>query len=124
MTQSERRISAKPPCPRKRAILKEIVKSIHIHPENSIRIDLWSSSEFAAKEVSRKDFKEKGVVLPFRKLGRPLAASFRKYASKGDGMEAIRQKVGMGVFVLGGHCGAVDTVGVTRLCRPVNGGHY
>ena len=62
------------------------------------------------------------MVLPFRKLGRPLAASFRKYASKGDGMEAIRQKVGMGVFVLGGHCGAADTVGVTRLCRPVNGG--
>ena len=84
---------------RKRGMLREAIKSIHVHPKNTIKIDLWSS-EFAANEAKKQEHHEKDLVIPFRKLGRPLETSFRKYASKGDGMEQARKAVGMGTYVL------------------------
>ena len=83
---------------RKKAILREIIKSIHVHPENVLRIDFWGSE--LNSEAQRKESKRPGMVLPYQKLGLPLEASFRKYPSKNDEFAPIKKAVGLGTYVL------------------------
>ncbi|MCH2534419.1 MAG: zinc ribbon domain-containing protein [Bdellovibrionales bacterium] len=83
---------------KKREVLRNIVKTIHIHPENVIRVDFWGTRRHS--EAQREsDRGQSGVVLPFRKLGRPLEASFYTGASGGEGMAEIKKAVGLGTFV-------------------------
>lgn len=83
---------------KKRAIIQEVVKSIHVNPDNVIRIDFWANENQseAARDASRKA----GVVLPFRKLGEPLEASFRLNAARGDKFSEIKKAAGLGAYVL------------------------
>jgi len=83
---------------KKRAIVQEVIKSIHVSPDNVIRIDFWAneSQSEAYREASRKA----GVVLPFRKLGVPLEASFRQNASRDDEFTEIKKAAGLGTYVL------------------------
>ena len=83
---------------RKKAILREIIKSIHVHPENMLRMDFWGSE--LNSEAQRKESKRPGMVLPYQKLGLPLEASFRKYPSKNDQFAPIKKAVGLGTYVL------------------------
>ena len=83
----------------KRDITRSVIKSIHINPDNVIRVDFWGSDDQSEplREASRK---QKGVVLPFHKLGRPLAASFKMGASSGEKYSEIKKAVGLGTYVL------------------------
>lgn len=83
---------------KRREIMRSVFKSIHINPENVLRVDLWGQSD--ANKASFIDSNDKGVVLPFYKAGRPLEASFRKTASRGDCFEEIKKATGIGTFVL------------------------
>ena len=105
---------------KKRAILKDAIKSIHIHPENAIRVDFWGS-KFQDDLEREKSLQELGVVLPFHKLGKPLAASFRRYASKGDGYETARRNAGLGIVVLASEAIPLGVLGVVGSCGVANG---
>ena len=83
---------------KKREIIRSLVKSIHIHPEGVIRLDLWGSQESPEHFglVSRKP----GVVLPFYKLGQPLEASFSTSAfGGGKKYVAMRKAAGIGTSI-------------------------
>ena len=93
---------------KKRALLRELIKGIYIHPENVLRVD-FQASEYHSEGIRNG---EKEVVLPFREVGKPLEASFEADASCGvgsgvrDGKEESRQyaeikkAVGFGTYVL------------------------
>ena len=83
---------------KKRAIVREVIKTIHVHPENVIQIDFWANEyqSEAQRDASRKS----GVVLPFLKLGMPLEASFRQNASREDRFSEIKKTAGLGTYVL------------------------
>ena len=91
---------------KKKSILRNIIKGIHIHPENIIRLDLWAN-ETHPKNLGRNSQKQAGVVLPFHKLGRPLEASFSTEASGGAGVQErykkIKKAVGWGDYALCHH---------------------
>ena len=91
---------------KKRAIVQEVIKSIRVHPENVIQIDFWTDEYRGSKtpktpETPGKASDKRGIVLPFRKLGKPLEASFRKNASREDKFSGIKKAVGLGTYVLG-----------------------
>ena len=88
----------------KRGIVRELVKSIHIHPENVIRVDLWASKD--QPKPLRESSRRAGVVLPFRELGWPLDASFHTTAFGGEKYAEIKKSVGIGTYV--GLFGGVD----------------
>ncbi len=84
---------------KKREILRNLIKTIHVHPENVIMVDFWGSER--QSEALRESHKgQSGVVLPFRKLGKPLDASFVG-ADGGEKMAEIKKAAGIGVY-LGG----------------------
>ena len=83
----------------KKAIIQGVIKSIHIHPKNALKVDIWAN-RFQAEDERKKARQEKGVVLPFRELGRPLVASYIMGAAKGGKYSEIREKAGMGLSVL------------------------
>jgi hypothetical protein len=84
---------------KKREILRNLIKTIHVHPENVIMVDFWGSER--QSEALRESHKgQSGVVLPFRKLGRPLEASFIG-VDGGERMAEIKKAAGIGVY-LGG----------------------
>ena len=85
---------------KKRAIVQEVIKSIRVHPENVIQIDFWANEYRQARAFGKASDKQ-GVVLPFRKLGRLLEASFRKNASREDKFSGIKKAIGLGTSVLG-----------------------
>lgn len=82
---------------KKREILRNTVKNIHISPENVIKVDFWGSDKQseAAREASKG---QNGVVLPFRKLGKPLQASFEGLEG-GDKMVEIKKATGIGLYL-------------------------
>ena len=84
---------------KKRELLRNLIKTIHVHPENVIMVDFWGSER--QSEALRESHKgQSGVVLPFRKLGRPLEASFVG-ADGGERMAEIKKAAGIGTY-LGG----------------------
>ena len=87
---------------KKRAIVGELIKSIHVHPQNVIRLDLWASESQSAN-MEKEELKTSGVVLPFHKLGKPLEASFRDNVSCGNRFSEARKEVGLGTYVLSPH---------------------
>ncbi len=105
---------------KKRAILKEIIKSIHVHPENVIKVDFWASP-FQSDSERKESLEESGVVLPFQKMGRPLEASFRRYASKGDGFASAHKVAGLGIYVQAKEAIAVGELGDEGLSVIANG---
>ena len=70
-----------------------------MNPENVIMVDFWGTARQseALRDAHRK---QSGVVLPFRKLGRPLEASW-KGAEGGEKMVEIKKAAGLEVC-LGG----------------------
>ena len=84
----------------KRAMLREVVKSIHIHPKNVVRIDLWGS-ESKSETLRKESLKESEEVLPLLEIGRTLETSFRRHPSKGDRYEAARKAARIGITLLG-----------------------
>jgi len=76
-----------------------IVKTIHLNPENVIMVDFWGS-ERQSEAVREAHKGQSGVVLPFRKLGRPLEASFGG-ADCGEKMAEIKKAAEIGTY-LGG----------------------
>ncbi len=104
----------------KRDITRSVIKSVHIHPDNVIKIDFWGSDEQSEplREASRR---QKGVVLPFRKLGRPLEASFSMGSSNGEKYSEIKKAVGMGTYVLdsNGFFNDLNNVSTSAVCRTV-----
>lgn len=84
---------------KKREILRNIVKTIHLNPENVIMVDFWGS-ERQSEAVREAHKGQSGVVLPFRKLGRPLEASFGG-ADCGEKMAEIKKAAEIGTY-LGG----------------------
>ncbi len=83
---------------KKRAIVQDVIKTIHVHPDNVIRIDFWTSE--SQSSVAVKDAFQSGVVLPFQPLGRPLEASFRENASREDRFSDIKRAANLGVYIL------------------------
>jgi site-specific DNA recombinase len=83
---------------KKRAIVQEVIKTIHVSPDNVIRIDFWANE--SQSEAYREASRQAGVVLPFRKLGMPLEASFRQNASRDDEYTEIKKAAGLGTYVL------------------------
>ena len=83
---------------RKKAFLREIIKSIHVHPENALRIDFWASEY--RQTGGGGPAAVAGRVLPYRQLGSPLEGTFRKFASKKDRLEDSRRGTGLGTYVL------------------------
>ena len=77
----------------KREIVRGLIKSIHIHPDNVIRLDLWGSEE--RSETLRAASKSSGVVLPFHRLGRPLKASFHTTAFGGEKYIEVKKALGL-----------------------------
>lgn len=85
----------------KREIVRGLIKSIHIHPDNVIRMDFWGSEE--RSEAMRTASRKSGVVLPFRELGRPLEASFQTTALGGERYAGVKKAMGLGIYVGGFH---------------------
>ena len=85
---------------KKRAIVQEAIKSIRVHPDNVIQID-FCVDEYRQFKALGKTSDKRGIVLPFRKLGRPLEASFRRNASREDKFSGIKKAIGLGTYVLG-----------------------
>lgn len=83
---------------KKRAIVQEVIKSIHVSPDNVIQIDFWANEN--QNEADREASRKAGVVLPFRKLGRSLEASFRQNASREDRFSEIKKAAELGTSVL------------------------
>ncbi len=83
---------------KKRSIVQEVIKTIHVNPNNVIRIDFWANEN--QSEAAREAFRQAGVVLPFCKLGMPLEASFRQNASREDEYSEIKKAAGFGTYVL------------------------
>ena len=81
----------------KREIIRGAIKSIHIHPDNVIKVDFWGSED--RSEAMRKASKKPGVVLPFRELGRPLEASFQTTAFGGEKYAWVKKAVGLGTYL-------------------------
>ena len=85
----------------RKAVLRELIQRIHVHPENVIRLDL-RANKYHSDDMKTPE--QKGVVLPFHKLGRPLEASFDRDASGGVGIKRryaeIRKAVDFGTHVL------------------------
>ena len=111
----------------------ELIKSVHVHLQNVIRLDLWAN-KFQPANIEKGELKTSGVVLPFHKLGRPLEASFKDSASRGDRFSKARKALGlrlgmgMGIYVLShsychGSHGSHGKVAVAGLSSVVNGGH-
>ena len=67
---------------KKRSIIQEVIKAIHVHPENVIQIEFWTNAHHS--KLSRETSYQPGVVLPFRKLTKPLEASFHQNNYKKD----------------------------------------
>ena len=84
---------------KKKSIIQCVIKSIHIHPENVLKIDFWTN-RFHAEDERQKARQEKGVILPFRKLGKPLVASYKMGEAKGGRFPQVRERAEMGLFVL------------------------
>ena len=113
---------------RKKAFLREVVKGIHVHPQNALRIDFWAG-ELGGPNIRQHGKgggpKVVGQVLPYRELAHPLKLSFQKFASKRDKFAASREGVGLGTSVL--YCGEtsglpVGSVTVGGSPRHLNGG--
>ena len=100
---------------KKRSIVQEVIKAIYVHPENVIQVDFWTNKEQTTRNASHQP----GTVLPFRKLAKPLEASFHQNHYKKDRFSEIKKAVGFGTYVLhhndpqvgqgsyknnGGHC--------------------
>lgn len=82
---------------KKREILRNLIKTIHVNPENVIMVDFWGSER--QSETLRESHKgQLGVVLPFRKLGRPVEASFIG-ATGGEMMVKIKKAAGIGTYL-------------------------
>ena len=58
---------------------------------------MWASENHP--EPLRNSSRTTGVVLPFRKLGRPLEASFHTTAFGGERYAEIKKSVGIGTYV-------------------------
>ena len=84
---------------RKRGILREVVRSIFVHPDNALRIDFWAGEETHGKNSHGDSLGQTEGILPFLASSTPLAASFRKYPSKPDSLEKVREAVGCGMRV-------------------------
>lgn len=89
---------------KKREIIRNSIKNIHIHPENVIKVDFWGSDKCSEAE-READKKQNGIVLPFRKLGKPLEASFEGIEG-GEKMAEIKKAVGIGLYLSGFSLGA------------------
>ena len=83
---------------KKRSIIQEVIKAIHVHPENVIQVDFWGNEH--QSRISRKNSLQPGVVLPFRKLARPLEASFHQNNYKKDRFSEIKKAAGLGTYAL------------------------
>ena len=100
---------------RKKAFLREVVKGIHVHPENALRIDIWASGHRPTEGGGgrkRGGTGAVGEVLPYRELASPLRDSFRKYASKEDRFRDSREGVGLGTYVLSQECNDSPSLGI------------
>ena len=82
---------------KKKAVIGEVIKAIHIHPDNILKIVFWAS-DFQSREERKEARKQKGVVLPFLKLGRPLAASFTMGAAGGRELSAAKKAAEIGTY--------------------------
>lgn len=91
----------------KKEIAKNLIKSIHINPDNVIRIDLWSS-EKQSEALRKASEGQIGVVLPFKKQGRPLEASFATGSFGGEKFAEIKKATEIGIY-LGGFCNVVGS---------------
>jgi hypothetical protein len=76
-----------------------MIKSIHIHPDNVIKIDFWGTDN-QSDSLRKSSRKEKGVVLPFLKLGRPIETSFTKSVTNGEKYVKIKKATRTGTYVL------------------------
>ena len=81
---------------KKRTIIQEVIKAVRVHPENVIQVDFWTNKEQATRNASH----QLGTVLPFRKLAKPLEASFHQNHYKRDRFSEIKKAVGFGTYVL------------------------
>ena len=63
------------------------------------KIDFWAS-DFQSREERKEARKQKGVVLPFLKLGRPLAESFTMGAAGGRELLEAKKAAGIGIYAL------------------------
>ena len=79
---------------KKKSIVQSVIKSIHIHPENLLKIDFWPT-EFKSEHERKKARGQKGVVLPFRKHGRSLAASLKMGVASAKEYQEVKKAMGM-----------------------------
>ena len=112
---------------KKKAVIGEVIKAIHIHPDNILKIVFWAS-DFQSREERKEARKQKGVVLPFLKLGRPLAASFTIGAAGGRELSAAKKAAEIGIYALSDNSNApvvgasafgLGGAGWTRTIDPV-----
>ena len=101
---------------RKRGVLGEVIKSIHIHPENALRIDFWGS-ENHSNDLRQNSLGTTEGVLPLLSKGLALPSSFRKHPSRSDRLEETRKALGQGMraFVPNFAMGQKDCAGSTAI---------
>ena len=84
---------------KKKSIVQRVIKSIHIHPDNTIKVDFWEN-ESRSMEDKKLSLGMKGVSIPFHKPGRPLEASFTMGASSRGKLIEIKKNLNLGTRVL------------------------
>ena len=94
---------------KKREIVKSVIRSISIHPDNVIKIDVWGAK--ASVGIQEKDRDTKGVILPFFKLGRPLESSFKTAFFGGERFYEIKKENMLGTTINAGGSSSISNGG-------------